>query len=123
MHWGEEYGLVTQRQKTLAAALAHAGASLIVGSGPHVLQGHQRLAPQGSDHETLVLYSLGNFLFDSPYPKGQLGAIVNVRLKTNSIDSAWEACAVPTQSRRGLLSWPNAEDQKKALRVLGLPAC
>ena len=70
VHWGVEYGPVTARQRQLARALASAGANLIVGSGPHVLQGHERLS------RTLVLYSLGNLLLDQPYPDSRVGAVV-----------------------------------------------
>ncbi|UTA52264.1 CapA family protein [Deinococcus radiodurans] len=62
-HWGAEYNGVTARQRQQARALVDAGAGLVVGSGPHVLQGHEWLG------RALVLYSLGNLLFDQPYPR------------------------------------------------------
>lgn len=63
IHWGAEYqGGATDRQKFLAKQFAQAGAALIWGHHPHVLQ------PAGwietSRGKTLVLYSLGNALFD-----------------------------------------------------------
>ena len=50
----------TLEQKQVAAALAEAGAALIWGQHPHVLQRAEWI----NHHKTLVLYSLGNALFD-----------------------------------------------------------
>ncbi|MGW8225667.1 MAG: CapA family protein, partial [Anaerolineales bacterium] len=65
-HWGQEY----QRhpnwsQRKLAADLFEAGADIILGSHPHVVQDFQ-IEPPGStkDRTRLVSYSLGNFVFD-----------------------------------------------------------
>lgn len=58
VHGGEEWStLPTTDQRRLYTELARAGADLVVGSHPHVLQGLQVF--QGS----LISYSLGNFLF------------------------------------------------------------
>lgn len=61
IHWGAEYqaGASTD-QKQIAEHLAEAGAALIWGHHPHVLQPAEWTA----DGKTLVLYSLGNALFD-----------------------------------------------------------
>lgn len=61
MHWGVEYQSgASAGQKEIALALAGAGAALIVGQHPHVLQP----AAWINAHKTLTLYSLGNALFD-----------------------------------------------------------
>jgi len=58
LHWGREYLRYPEpEQRSLAQAFAEAGAKLIVGTHPHVLRGWERLA------DTLVYYSLGNFVF------------------------------------------------------------
>jgi poly-gamma-glutamate synthesis protein (capsule biosynthesis protein) len=58
-HWGVEYEhLPTARQKALAHAAVDAGADVVAGSHPHVLQG---IETYGGG---LVFYSLGNFVFD-----------------------------------------------------------
>ena len=57
-HWGEEYTAVPERVRRAAALFAHAGASAILGSHPHVVLGSERLG------DTLVYWSLGNFIFD-----------------------------------------------------------
>jgi poly-gamma-glutamate synthesis protein (capsule biosynthesis protein) len=74
IHWGAEYYPVTDRQCLLAQELAAAGADLIVGHGPHVLQ------PVEDVNGALVAYSLGNFLFDQPFPDTRQGAILRVTL-------------------------------------------
>ena len=61
IHWGAEYQSgASASQKEIAARLAEAGAVLIWGHHPHVLQPAERI----HDSETLVFYSLGNALFD-----------------------------------------------------------
>jgi len=61
MHWGAEYQAgATTGQKQIAGELAEAGAVLIWGHHPHVLQPAEWI----HDDKTLVLYSLGNALFD-----------------------------------------------------------
>ena len=59
IHWGMEYQEgATDRQKMLAQQFATAGALLVWGHHPHVLQPVEWIGA------TLVLYSLGNTLFD-----------------------------------------------------------
>ena len=57
MHWGEEYVFdPTEGEKEIAKYLYSLGVNLIIGSHPHVVQ------PVGYVNDTLVIYSLGNFL-------------------------------------------------------------
>lgn len=59
VHWGTERSTVLESAQTdLAALFEQAGADLIVGAHPHVLQG------AGWRGDTPVLYSLGNFWFN-----------------------------------------------------------
>jgi gamma-polyglutamate biosynthesis protein CapA len=69
VHWGMEYqGGASERQKSLAQEFAEAGAALIWGHHPHVLQPAVWIQPPAGSEpaggSTLVLYSLGNALFD-----------------------------------------------------------
>ena len=58
-HFGREYDpRPTERQRALARAAADAGASIVAGAHAHVLQPRERRG--GS----LILYGLGNFVFD-----------------------------------------------------------
>jgi len=63
MHWGAEYQpSPSHRQKEIGQALAQAGATLIWGHHPHVLQPSEWIETENGS--TLVFYSLGNALFD-----------------------------------------------------------
>jgi gamma-polyglutamate biosynthesis protein CapA len=67
MHWGAEYQAgASTGQTQIAGQLADAGAALIWGHHPHVLQPSAWMNPNSSvhDRQTLVFYSLGNALFD-----------------------------------------------------------
>lgn len=61
-HWGEEYTASPSRaQRDLAKRFLDAGATMILGSHPHVLQPWEKhMTPDG--RETFVIYSLGNFV-------------------------------------------------------------
>jgi len=92
VHWGVEYHGVTAHQRALARELAAAGADLIIGHGPHVLQ------PVEQVDGTWVAYSLGNFLFDQPFEDTRQGAILRITLDRGSIV---DVQAVPTVMRHG----------------------
>lgn len=57
MHWGSEYTFTpTDEQKEIAHYLSSLGVNLIIGTHPHVIQ------PVDYVGDTLVIYSLGNFI-------------------------------------------------------------
>lgn len=68
MHWGEEYErTVNNSQKDMARKLIAAGADMIIGGHPHVVQAIETVKAKDSDGNTrsgLVVYSMGNFLSD-----------------------------------------------------------
>lgn len=69
VHRGGEYKTgPTPRQRKLAQALADARAGLIWGHHPHVLQPLDWLQGNGQPRPTLVIYCLGNALFDQTVP-------------------------------------------------------
>ena len=56
LHWGYEYvEYPSPRQQAFARKLVRAGAQMVIGHHPHVVQGVERY--QGG----LIAYSLGNF--------------------------------------------------------------
>jgi capsule synthesis protein PGA_cap len=62
VHWGEErFQIPAPNQIEQAHRLVHAGASLVLGHHPHVLQGLERY--QGA----IIIYSLGNFTANDVY--------------------------------------------------------
>lgn len=79
IHWGtESTDEIDWAQTEQAPLIAEAGADLIIGDHPHVLQ------PIGFCEDTPVIYSLGNFLFNS---KAQDTCIVQVKLDANGLKS------------------------------------
>ena len=61
-HWGQEYKATPNgKQIDLAHRLLDAGATLILGSHPHVLQPWERYETRDG-RQTFVIYSLGNFV-------------------------------------------------------------
>lgn len=57
MHWGVEYTHVpTEEQKNVAKFLSSIGVDIVIGSHPHVIQPIEYVG------NTLVIYSLGNFI-------------------------------------------------------------
>ena len=67
LHWGAEYqASPTTRQRALAQSLADAGADVIWGHHPHVLQPLEYLPRPNGQPPALAAYSLGNALFDQP---------------------------------------------------------
>ena len=72
MHWGAEYEMLPGTlQKEQAQWLADQGVDIILGTHPHVLQPVEFITGK-SGNETLVAYSLGNFV------SGQVGLEKNV---------------------------------------------
>jgi poly-gamma-glutamate capsule biosynthesis protein CapA/YwtB (metallophosphatase superfamily) len=64
-HWGQEYTKCPQDwQYSLARAAVQAGAALVVGHHPHVVQSVEVY------QKGFIAYSLGNFLFDQPQAPG-----------------------------------------------------
>ncbi len=59
IHWGEEYKEISNaRQRKLARAMIDAGADVIIGHHPHVVQEMEIY------QDRPIFYSLGNFIFD-----------------------------------------------------------
>lgn len=57
MHFGEEYSFdVTERQRDIATYLSNLGVDIVIGTHPHVVEPVEMIG------NTLVIYSLGNFL-------------------------------------------------------------
>eukprot|EP00112_Aurelia_sp_Birch-Aquarium-sp1_P011782 Seg2479.2 transcript_id=Seg2479.2/GoldUCD/mRNA.D3Y31 product="PGA biosynthesis protein CapA" protein_id=Seg2479.2/GoldUCD/D3Y31 len=111
MHWSREYSILPPMGiREIAKALSLYGVDMIIGSHPHVIQGHECV------RKALTVYSLGNFLFaktdvrvfpflgehkattsdvnqyaeemKSIYNPSQLGYIFKVKLSKNGITKA-----------------------------------
>lgn len=61
MHWGQEYMIEPdETQVQFANLLNECGAEVIIGSHPHVIQPAEIM--HGKNQDTLIYYSLGNFI-------------------------------------------------------------
>jgi poly-gamma-glutamate synthesis protein (capsule biosynthesis protein) len=68
IHWGSEYQSgPSSHERQLARALVNAGADVIIGSHPHVLQPVEKI--EMKDRTAWVIYSLGNAVFDQEFLK------------------------------------------------------
>ncbi len=85
IHWGREYvPAPAPRQIELAHKLAEAGATIIWGHHPHVLQPVKWI--NKGEQPTLVAYSLGNLLFDQPTPPdARYSAILWIKLTQSKV--------------------------------------
>jgi gamma-polyglutamate biosynthesis protein CapA len=92
-HWGTEYGFAPNRdQRELARMAAMSGADIVVGHHPHVLQSVERIG------DTLVLYSLGNFVFDQGWSRTRESTIARYQLGS---DGRARVGFVPIEVREG----------------------
>jgi len=79
-HWGDEYKPFNQRQKLLAESSVDAGASIVVGHHPHVMQDTVKYK------NGLIIYSLGNAIFDQYFSEETMkGGLVNVVVDKNGL--------------------------------------
>ena len=63
LHWGKEYTQIpNNQQKELAKFLFNNGVDIVIGSHPHVVQPIIYTPSSFKNKETLVVYSLGNFI-------------------------------------------------------------
>lgn len=69
IHWGIEFeSSPSERQRRLAFELATAGVDLVIGHHSHVLQPVEWIWGAGRGRPTLVVYGLGNAMFDQGTP-------------------------------------------------------
>lgn len=121
MHWGTEY----QRKpgsavKSMAKRLVAAGADVIVGGHPHVVQPAEYVTAndaQGNPRRALVLYSMGNFLSDQRSRYRDSGVVFEFTLAENEATGEIEVTApryIPTYV------WRTKPGKKYDYRVLAV---
>jgi poly-gamma-glutamate synthesis protein (capsule biosynthesis protein) len=113
IHWGiEREETPNDLQKNLARQLIDAGADLVIGAHPHVLQGIEYYKGKP------IIYSLGNFIFGSSIPRT---ALLKVTFEPASDGQSGEQTAVsaphltliPGTSASGYTHTLENESQKK----------
>lgn len=103
IHWGDEYRRIpNQFQHDLAQKLSDGGVDIIIGSHPHVVQPVEIIKSTDESNETLVIYSLGNFisnqrreLLGTPFTED--GLMVNIEI-TKDVDKTFvsKVICIPT---------------------------
>ena len=94
-HWGDEYAPPPAREKQLAHSFVDAGAAIVIGSHPHIVQEHEKY--NGKD----IYYSLGNFIFDQYWNEEvRTGLFLKVMFDTNGVVSIKEIPVYLQQDRR-----------------------
>ncbi|QDK36695.1 CapA family protein [Bdellovibrio sp. NC01] len=87
-HWGQEYQpLPDSSQVVFAHRFLEAGAVAVVGSHPHVVQPWEKYVTQDG-RETLVVYSLGNFVAAQKDVERKTGPIVYLGLSKEGSQKA-----------------------------------
>ena len=101
VHWGDEYVLShNRRQKEAAQRFVEAGADIVVGHHPHVVQDIQLI------DGVPVFYSLGNYIFDQyDSVATQEGLLLHLELQENALAiSLVPVSSVGTLSQPGFMS-------------------
>jgi poly-gamma-glutamate synthesis protein (capsule biosynthesis protein) len=79
-HWGQEYNHYSNdTQRRFARIATSAGARVVLGHHPHVLQGIE------FGDSWVVAYSLGNFVFDQRQPGTQDSLILRITISAGHI--------------------------------------
>lgn len=74
-HWAYEFVTIPPNGVIKEAhSFVEAGADMIIGSHPHVLQGNEKYK------NGIIVYSLGNFIFDLPYPLTKKTCILDIKV-------------------------------------------
>ncbi len=123
-HWGDEYiHKANKKQRKLAREFLEAGASAIIGSHPHVLQEVEKYVT-ADNRETLIAYSLGNFIAGQGNMK-KLSAILYMGLSKREGQKAWVngVTYLPVWTDRGphtvnLLEDSTQAPKKEALKLI-----
>lgn len=107
MHWGVEYTHTpTSEQRRIANYLAELGADIVVGHHPHVIE------PIEFIDDTLVIYSLGNFISAQIGLPKLVGMLVSVDIIKRDINDSIEIDIENVQSELIYTSYSNFRNFK-----------
>ena len=104
VHWGTEYAeQPDDQQRYWAQVFADCGADVVIGTHPHVLQPYEWVTGRDG-HETLVYYSLGNFISAQTEEACRRGGLAHFTVvKENGICSVfdWGMKTLVTEEENG----------------------
>ncbi|MDO4695219.1 CapA family protein [Porphyromonas sp.] len=116
IHWGNEYQRKEDdSQKRLAQSLLDAGADVIIGSHPHVVQSAYHYSDTATSKSSLVVYSLGNYISNQtkdPATRGGLSTICTLQKLSNGTKSIPNVEYLHTWVSKGI------EDGRKRYRII-----
>lgn len=70
VHWGDEYfEKSSSTQREIAHKFSDAGADIVIGTHPHVVQEVELYHSDERRKDSVIFYSLGNFIFDQYFSK------------------------------------------------------
>jgi poly-gamma-glutamate synthesis protein (capsule biosynthesis protein) len=94
-HWGDEYEPATALEKRLAHEFVDAGAEMVIGSHPHVIQEHELYRGK------YIYYSLGNMIFDQYWNDAvRSGMLLRVTLEPAGVTRVEEQLVELERDRR-----------------------
>ena len=100
LHFGEEYQRQPNtQQKQLVENLLKAGADIILGSHPHVVQPYKIFKIKGKNgkiRKALAIYSMGNFISGQTKQYTDLGVILQVNIRKNFPEKTTEISSIKT---------------------------
>lgn len=109
MHWGNEYQQEPSKdQQRIAEYLSSLGVDIIIGHHPHVLQ------PVTKINNTLVIYSLGNFISSQIGEARLVGALVDVNIN-KKVDQ--ETTTIKISDPKAQLIYTYYNKQRKNIKV------
>lgn len=107
LHFGDEYQRQpNQQQKTLVKNLVNAGADIILGSHPHVVQPYELFEitdDSGQTRQAIAIYSMGNFISNQRGNYRDIGVIFQVNIRKSFPEETVEFTeikAIPTWVHR-----------------------
>ena len=120
-HWGTEYSMqFNAMQQTMAHACVNAGADLVVGHHPHVVQGIDYIG------DVPVVYSLGNLCFGGTIELDERGfdaILARVLIKFDGVNPKTEIRIIPIRTSSSASDGMNdfrpvPAEETDALRIL-----
>ena len=121
LHFGSEYQRQPNtEQKTLVKQLVNAGADIILGSHPHVVQPYQifeQTGKLGKPKKAVVIYSMGNFISNQREKYRDLGVIFKVNIVKHFPDQTIEIKDIQTVPTWVHRYWQNGKYQFRILPI------
>ena len=110
MHWGNEYTYVpTSYQKDAAQFLSEQNVDIIIGTHPHVIQ------PVEFVNNTLVIYSLGNFISSQHEENTRVGMMVSLDINKHVEN---DKIAINVDNIKADLTWTYHDQRFRNFKVI-----